>query len=46
MNGHVQMVSLAHKLGVPIVELDATVAPLELAQQVLEYVALGTSAAA
>jgi hypothetical protein len=42
----VQMVSLAHRLGVPIVELDATVAPLKLTQHVLEYVALGTCTAA
>jgi len=40
------MVSLAHKLRVPIIELDATVAPLKLAQQLLEHLALGTPTAA
>jgi adenylate kinase family enzyme len=42
----VQMVSLAHKLRAPIVELDATIAPSELTQQVLEFVAFATSTAA
>jgi len=41
-----QMVSLARRLGILVVELDATLAPMELTQQLLECLQLGGPSAA